>query len=168
MLYLYGGGRWMDTANWPDTSLLWDRNHTAVLVRFVPELIRPTGRQSVLIQEYCNTPAVKQLLDHSKCSSEHGQRGTQHISPVWWGWWETEGGFRAYQACACSGHEGALGKTCKEKRSGVGSRGKKVCQNDWGGGGGEPILLWETQKERILSGKTEADGRSLGNLQAQA
>lgn len=30
---------------------LQDRNHTAVLVRFVPELIRPTGRQSVLIQE---------------------------------------------------------------------------------------------------------------------
>lgn len=65
----------MDTANWPDTNLLWDRNHTAVLVRFVPELIRPTGRQSVLIQEYCNTHAVKQLLDHSECSSEHGQRG---------------------------------------------------------------------------------------------
>lgn len=51
MLYLYGGGRWMGTANWPDMNLLWDRNHTAVLVRFVPELIRPTGRQSVLIQE---------------------------------------------------------------------------------------------------------------------
>lgn len=65
----------MDTANWPDTNLLWDSNHTAVLVRLVPELIRPTGRQSVLIQEYCNTPAVKQLLDHSKCSSERGQRG---------------------------------------------------------------------------------------------
>lgn len=75
MVYLYGGGRWMHTANWPDTNLLWDRNHTAVLVRFVPELIRPTGRQRVLIQEYCNTPAVKQLLDHSMCSSEHGQRG---------------------------------------------------------------------------------------------
>lgn len=65
----------MDTANWPDMNLLWDRNHTAVLVRFVPQLIRPTGRQSVLIQEYCNTPAVKQLLDHSKRSSERGQRG---------------------------------------------------------------------------------------------
>lgn len=29
----------------------------------------------MLIQEYCNTPAVRQLLDHSKRSSEHGQRG---------------------------------------------------------------------------------------------
>lgn len=65
----------MDTANWPDTNLLWDRNHTAVLVRFVPQLIRPTGRQSMLIQEYYNTPAVKQLLDHSMHCSEHGQRG---------------------------------------------------------------------------------------------
>lgn len=51
MLYLYGGGRWTDTAKWPDTNLLRDRNHTAVLVRFAPELIRPIGRQSVLIQE---------------------------------------------------------------------------------------------------------------------
>lgn len=65
----------MDTANRPDTNLLWDRNHTAVLMRFVPGLIRPTGRQSVLIQEYCNTSAIKQLLDHSKCSSEHEERG---------------------------------------------------------------------------------------------
>lgn len=65
----------MDIANWPDTNLLWDRNHTAVLVRLVPQLIRPTGRQSVLIQKYCNTSAVKQLLDHSMRCSEHGQRG---------------------------------------------------------------------------------------------
>lgn len=82
MLYLYGGGRWMDTANWPDTNLLWDRNHTAVLVRFVPELIRPTGRQSVLIQEYCNTHAVKQLLDHRSVAQSMGKGDTAHLTSV--------------------------------------------------------------------------------------
>lgn len=58
---------------------------------------------------------------------------TQRSSPAWWGWWKVEGGFRAYQACACLGHGEALENTRKEKWSGIGTRGEKICQNDQGG-----------------------------------
>lgn len=49
-IYMEGADGWILQTG-QIMNRLQDRNHTVVLARFVPELIRPTGRQSVLIQE---------------------------------------------------------------------------------------------------------------------
>lgn len=72
---------------------------------------------------------------------------TQCSSPAWRGWWESEGGFRAHQACASLGHDKALRSMRKDEEFQAGDGEEKSCQNDRGK---QPISLQETQKHSLF------------------